>query len=746
MYSPVVQQRAVHMNPSGGYAAYPAMVQQRQWGLYAEPVTQRPGVQQLVQGRGPLPSGGGCCSSTSPRAVYPPPQASHVWQGRLVAGSAVSPMSPMSPASGSRDGLRRPPAQMVAAAAMPASKQVNLLSTPLIGHRQVLAPVHQHQASFALAAERRQVNLPMTPATEHRQVLRVPAQTPSLVHREVRQVVATPHSQHREVRISRAPGPAVFTVPQSPMVQMRTVSRPLGGSSSSLLLQSPMSSQRRLLLSPSLSTRTVERLLLPTTPGPDAETVSRIVDMCPQSPQNQLVDFLRGVVAREIVPAMYYREAHIDLHKHYDKRRVQNLVRRQLEALQDWDEQGAHARRQSLLLKGLDVGTPSDVAGKVFDELLRIVFQYTSMRRRPSQQTGLDQQTFLAGLHALRMLPQELTAGDRVEVFAALLVPSVRAVQQLCEGRQALPTLLTRALFIEGLSRVPFNLPEFPVPLHLIKDVPPSVVAQDLAHQFSDNRTGLDQVKDFYLTGLISMEEIQVALDYLVVLRVLEEALEMIANMGTRHFTQREWQQLVPSQVTSQPPEPSFAETIPQVAPESPAQQYRQLWEPASTAPGGRGCAEASLPSWDEDAVRFPTIPEQRCHDDQGRFMAVTEPLPSRDVRSEEPVMFRHRAEGLASSLDIDWNTVRRASSQSRAHQADEGKRARLSEPEREPVPNAASPLEEFQIPQADSQALRTICLNVEGDSPGPLIAYAFIRCCKIYEEQRLLVSSPSNQ
>eukprot|EP00913_Durusdinium_trenchii_P012529 g11765.t1 len=136
----------------------------------------------------------------------------------------------------------------------------------------------------------------------------------------------------------------------------------------------------------------------------------------------------------------------------------------------------------------------------------------------------------------LQALPaRKTTVAEHVkmteQVFAALLVPSQRTVRLLKEGQMALPKALNCHLLADGLRNVPFVLPDFPVPIHLLKSIQlkPAEIAKD---------------RDFYISGLISLEELQVSLPYLLQIRKLEEAVELILR-SSRFFTQHEWQKYV---------------------------------------------------------------------------------------------------------------------------------------------------------------------------------------------------------
>jgi len=70
-------------------------------------------------------------------------------------------------------------------------------------------------------------------------------------------------------------------------------------------------------------------------------------------------------------------------------------------------------------------------------------------------------------------------------------------------------------------------------------------VAAAVASIFSIEQLGLDAVKDFFLCGLLSIEEIQIALPWLVPLRLVEKAVVRVIRDGAAMMTWEEWSNLV---------------------------------------------------------------------------------------------------------------------------------------------------------------------------------------------------------
>ncbi|CAE7782026.1 TRO, partial [Symbiodinium microadriaticum] len=230
--------------------------------------------------------------------------------------------------------------------------------------------------------------------------------------------------------------------------------------------------------------------------------------------------------------------------KYWDKRRVQTSLRRLLESIQDWSEK----RQEQLTRQGADAPS-GDLAG----EVLCGIWQATpgqGLGTLDPEKIKMTEQDFITGVQLLGAWPPELTPGDRQEVFAALLVPTQRSIRHLKEGRANLSQVLNLRSLREGLSGIPYVLPDFPVPVHLLQGSKSaswkiSEIAKELATRFAADGTGADMVKDFYLSGLLSLEELQIALPELVEIRKLEQAVELILRTSSRCLTAAEWQKFV---------------------------------------------------------------------------------------------------------------------------------------------------------------------------------------------------------
>jgi len=425
----------------------------------------------------------------------------------------------------------------------------------------------------------------------------------------------------------------------------------------------------------------------------------------------------------------------MDVEKYWEKRRVQSLVRRLLEALQE---------RFSLESEG----QASDLA-RVFDALVAgcpVSCGGSSAGGMRGEAVTLDQGQLCSALEAVNGWPPDVTSYDRLEMYSAILVPSLSAARAVLSGQERLRTAVTCRAFCDGLDRVPFNLPDFPVPVHnlpaaLSQPAPEAftteqteAVAQAVATTFCMDRTGLDKVKDYFLCGLISLEEIQRALPKLVPHGLVEDAVARIIRRGAPLFSMEEWEALVvsvrvneaapgdgavgsssPANLAEVPattiaggssavagaaaeeatqflsPTPrgggqqtAAAARAPPASEQSsledgsggggnclvslasPLDNHRQVAASSSSAggpceqqalrpppdfsepgpaPGPSGGTPVSLaesPSADAGAAELPRF--------RGRFEPVTEPLPCRELLSEDPVNFIHISDTVAAA------------------------------------------------------------------------------------------------
>eukprot|EP00929_Paragymnodinium_shiwhaense_P002254 TRINITY_DN102458_c0_g1_i1.p1 TRINITY_DN102458_c0_g1~~TRINITY_DN102458_c0_g1_i1.p1 ORF type:complete len:967 (-),score=111.43 TRINITY_DN102458_c0_g1_i1:138-3038(-) len=257
------------------------------------------------------------------------------------------------------------------------------------------------------------------------------------------------------------------------------------------------------------------------------------IGMIPPSPPNTLADFLSGVCSGDIQPVMVRKDVQVDNDRYWEKRRVQSLLRRVLESLQD------------NVFNGNRVAGDSLVVENAFDQM---VADTRSLQPSSSGTSvlGLKEEAFIEALERMQAWPPELSAEDKREVFLAFLVPTSTDVMSLCRGPrgQPLDTFLDRRRFCKGVDRIPFNVPDFPVPTHLLESRSTIDVAAAIKQEFVD-KDGAMTMKDFYLCGLVSMEEIQISLPWLVPLSDVEQAVKSIISAGLARFSEEEFDKLV---------------------------------------------------------------------------------------------------------------------------------------------------------------------------------------------------------
>jgi len=460
----------------------------------------------------------------------------------------------------------------------------------------------------------------------------------------------------------------------------------------------------------------------------DDTAVQKTVAMLPPSPDNTLPEFFDMIVAGEHAPAMCHTQPRksVDMQRYWEKRRVQNSLRRLLESLQECFE--LEVGKETTMLKQTAM-----LGAMAHDELRRI------WRGEGNIRMGLSEEAFTQGLEVLGAWPPELSAADRREVFTALLASSAAAVRALSLG-QPLPKEVTRRMLQSGFQRIPFNLPDFPVPAHivvvseLVTGETVSEVADVIAQTFSMEYTGLDHVKDFFLCGLLSLEEIQAALPFVAASSVVEEAVRRVVTVGTRKFTAREWQLLVeePSGVDQpemqQPPPPTHPRqppspgTMPLETPiDSPVARYRQL---------------SQLPA---EPVAFAVVTEAN-------------EKPSANDHKVEPIISPHEETNNGNYVNhvINWGTThwatgaeQDASGMPPGHQADIGAGTRGVGQDvdhqlesAQPVP-AAPVVPHSSMPRFHDDPLRHINVDLHHECTGPFLATAFVRCCQLYDAHR---------
>lgn len=526
--------------------------------------------------------------------------------------------------------------------------------------------------------------------------------------------------------------------------------------------------------------------------------------------------------------AILLSKLHIDVAQYWEKRRVQNGLRRLLESLQERfrlenDSQAHELEPAWEAIAAVSNGHPSSASSE-----------------QKANELRLDEQQVCSALESLGSWTPELSPSDKAEIFSALLVPSLAVARDLVSGQEPPRTVINCRGFCDGFDRVPFNLPDFPVPAHYLHSASgherlepfrpeqTEAVAKIIATTFSVDSTGLEIIKDFFLCGLISVEEIQRALPKLVPSALVQDAVTRIIRCGAPMILSEDWDSLVvtmrsgaaamglgatppgatpPAGTPSKPPAQTNAGAQPEASGSSgclvslatPPPQHRELAgdvtgaavaaalgsvDTCSAARAQSAAADGSRAS-PEDSSPAPLLAELACSTGdaamqrfRGRFEPVTEPLPCRELLSEEPVRFMHSeavpplaaavappavappavaaaepaapmpaatpASVACSELErvVDWSTAKASGGgTSNGHQADVGAGARSSwgtSGFKQQLADKAKALAAIAAqgglgPHASLDHLAWINLDLHNEGSGPYLARAFVLCCQNY-------------
>jgi hypothetical protein len=215
-----------------------------------------------------------------------------------------------------------------------------------------------------------------------------------------------------------------------------------------------------------------------------------------------------------------------DLSRYWDKRRISMSIRRIAEAIEDLDSdskpdfEAFFSRLSTGLADGDASGGPAEDAN------------------------GLTEEAFLDQLKRLGAFPPEMTPSDAQEVFAALTLRSI-AVSQVWHARRQPPPRLTKESFAGCMRRVPYTVPDFPVPTHKLAPSPGVDGVLDEVWDLLCTGQFMETVHDFTLSGLVSAEEIQALLPTLRPLAEVEKAVVRLISVALPLFPADDWQKYV---------------------------------------------------------------------------------------------------------------------------------------------------------------------------------------------------------
>jgi hypothetical protein len=503
--------------------------------------------------------------------------------------------------------------------------------------------------------------------------------------------------------------------------------------------------------------------------------VQNAIAMLPASPANTLKDFLADVGAGVLTPAMAHpHETRIDTGRFWENRRVQNSLRRLLEALQE----------------RFDIyDAPEALGKKAFEAMIA-----QARCRGRFDVNKLDEATFSQALLDLGVWPAEMTTEDRTEAFLALAMPNAHAVTHVARCGEMLKEVNIRN-FSDGLAKVPYNIPDFPVPTEYLrreymfsKTTPLEIrrattaeVCLMISKIFNEPKTGLDNVKDYFLCGLLSCEEIQASLDCLVPAALVDQAVMKIIRETAAWFRKDEWTALVET-VRLNPELNSEVQASDRQRGQSTKESTNEPQsEPTHELSGHDDETPILLEATSASVEPPPSTVEARNHREDpvpvpvpvptpipmvasdgrstGTFdefihssrtvapCAQTEPMPSRELLKEDPVI-PILSPGLRHRHLVDWTTPqnRAFGDSSGSASSDRPNQGTGDEAAGTPQHSHSIAIEEPQETEASQNMglsrgslsgddpVAWISLEMQNECHGPYLSRAFQRCCQIYQ------------
>ena len=220
-------------------------------------------------------------------------------------------------------------------------------------------------------------------------------------------------------------------------------------------------------------------------------------------------------------------------------------------------------------------------------------------------------------------------------------------------------------------------------------------VAEAIATCWRSPHTGLDRIKDFFVTGLVSVEEIQSGLPRRIPLTLVEDAVALIIRQAAPQFTQEAWNSLVLQKLKS-----------------------RDQLEAAGVA--ARGSDKKSCPVSLDSPKSRPCSGKSR--EDEVSSMETMGPIGKIPTTVAECLTMKRHI--------VDWSTAAKKDC------AGSGGTASFKE---ELVSSLKAKKTCFTPGgSCDVDPVEVLSLNLHTECEGPYLARAFVHCCEIYDKQKM--------
>jgi len=267
---------------------------------------------------------------------------------------------------------------------------------------------------------------------------------------------------------------------------------------------------------------------------------------------------------------------------------------------------------------------------------------------------------------------------------------------------------------------------------------------------------GLDSVKDFFHTGLLSIEEVQIALPWLVPLQLVEKAVLRVIHDGAHMLTWEDWKNLVIPFHSSEDIGTGLYATLlglssrggEKSSDDKPVNTFSVDTGPCNTLGvgdlAGDNCIKAnsfstasySAPNAASTQLDVETHPDKALDTQQGISSGQGEPCS----KSSDHSKIRREGHALSATrentkpergISIDWtpplpnHTKMVTLSPGSHHQADEGAGAQ------------ASPSKKFLVGREKIRHVNDMAsllsVDLHNECIGPFLGRAFARCCQLY-------------